>query len=476
MLQAGAVGLLGLGMAELDALRALAAEAATSRGAAPPGEPDAKSVIYIFLSGGLSHIDSFDPKPEASREIRGEFQPISTKTDGVQICEHLPLLAARSHHFTLVRSLTHPWNDHSQGHLTMLTGRTPMPEGFDPNKPRPTDWPAIPSVASYALTKSGVAARSNLPPAVVLPQKLIHRTGRTIPGQFAAQLGSRWEPFFIESASRCEGYGPCPRCFHFERGAIDHTTWPVFHTPILTLPEGIDRTRFTSRLSLLKMIEQQQRGLEAEAQVESLGRSREQAISILADPGVRGAFDVFGAEPRTLERYGQNQFGWSLLMARRLIERGVSLIQVNLGNDETWDTHQGAFPILKDLLLPPLDRALSALLDDLSSSGLLESTLIVMGSEFGRTPRISKLPGATLAGRDHWGAVQTLFFAGGGVRGGRAIGSSDKNGARPASDPYTPEGMAATIYHALGIPRTAEWRDPLERPHAIYDGEPIAGI
>src|SRR5579859_1278675 len=166
---------------------------------------------------------------------------------------------------------------------------------------------------------------------------------------------------------------------------------------------------------------------------------------MLTDRRVRDAFDVSRAPDRVQDRYGRNAFGWSLLMARRLIEAGVNLVQVNLGNNETWDTHGNAFPHLKDKLFPPTDRALSALLDDLSESGLLDTTLIVMAGEFGRTPKISTLPQYyKLPGRDHWGAVQTVFFAGGGIRGGNVIGSSDKIGAYPSSSPQTPENMAAT--------------------------------
>jgi uncharacterized protein (DUF1501 family) len=177
-----------------------------------------------------------------------------------------------------------------------------------------------------------------------------------------------------------------------------------------------------------------------------------------------------------MERYGQNSFGWSLLMARQLVESGVRLIQVNLGNNESWDTHQAAFPNLKNFLLPPMDRAVSALLDDLDARGLLDETLIVMGSEFGRTPQISSLPGVTLPGRNHWGGAQTLLFAGGGVRGGNVIGATDRIGAYPAESPQRPENLAATIYEALGLPRTAEWHDPLNRPHSLYDADPIKGL
>jgi uncharacterized protein (DUF1501 family) len=178
-----------------------------------------------------------------------------------------------------------------------------------------------------------------------------------------------------------------------------------------------------------------------------------------------------------LDRYGRNAFGWSLLMARRLVEAGVGLVQVNLGNNETWDTHGNAFPHLKDKLLPPTDRALSALLDDLSESGLLENTLVVVASEFGRTPKISTLPAFyKLPGRDHWGAVQSVLLAGGGTHGGRVVGASDKHGGFPARDPQAPENLAATIYQSLGLPKTAEWSDTQGRPNAVYNGEPIGGL
>ena len=224
-------------------------------------------------------------------------------------------------------------------------------------------------------------------------------------------------------------------------------------------------------------MDRQRADLERLAQVEQFDRFRQKALSLLTDEEVRRALDVTLAEPRVLDRYGRNSFGWSLLMARRLVEAGVNLVQVNLGNNETWDTHGNAFPHLKEKLFPPTDRALSALLDDLHESGLLESTLIVMAGEFGRTPRVTALPQYyKLPGRDHWGRVQTVFFAGGGVVGGRVVGSSDRIGGHPASDPQTPEDLAATIYHALGIPPTCAWEDAQGRPHHVYHGRPIAGL
>ncbi len=206
-LQAGAIGLLGLGLEHLTPLRALASRPASAR-----------SAIYIFLSGGLSQIDSFDPKPDAPEEIRGEFAPIATRTPGLSICEHLPLLAQRSHLWCVVRSLTHPTNDHSAGHYMMLTGQSTLHPGFDPNAPAPADAPSIAAVAGAALP-----ARNNLPPAVVLPERLIHNTGRVIPGQFAGLMGRKADPWFLES-SRFEpaAYGAYPG-FEFDHQQRPYT-------------------------------------------------------------------------------------------------------------------------------------------------------------------------------------------------------------------------------------------------------------
>jgi hypothetical protein len=433
----------------------------------------AKSVIYIFLSGGLSQLESFDLKPGAPAEIRGEFRSIPTKTAGIEICEYLPGLAERSQLWALVRSLTHGSNDHSAGHHIMLTGRSDLPSGFTPNAPRPGDWPSMAAIAG-ALT----IPRHNLPPAVVLPETLIHNTGRVIPGQFAGLMGQGRDPWFIEASPfDPAGYGAYPafEFDHQERKQPPKTK--RFQAPSLGLPEGFSRTRLSQRISLLEYINRQRSALDSLAASEPFDRYRQAAISLLSDAKVKDAFNVVDAEPKVLDRYGRHAFGWSLLMARRLIEAGVNLVQVNLGNNETWDTHGNIFPHLKEKLFPPTDQALSALLDDLHGSGLLDSTLIVMAGEFGRTPRISTLASAyKLPGRDHWGKVQTVFLAGGGVAGGRVVGSSDKIGGFPRSDPQTPENLAATIYQALGLPATVAWHDAQDRPHYVYRGEPIAGL
>lgn len=466
-LQAGGIGLLGLGMNHVEALRA--ADVTTFQ-----GKRTAKSVIYIFLSGGLSQHESFDMKPEATANIRGEFSPIATNTPGLDVCEYLPLLAQRSHLWSLCRSLSHPTNDHSAGHLVMLSGKSTMSVGFDPTKPVRTDWPSIASVA-----RASTVSRNNLPTAAVLPERLVHSTGRVIPGQFGGLMGSHRDPWFVEASSfHPDTYGAYP-----EYG-FDHQDRPGvlslnrnFQIPDLSLRSDFSLARFDKRVQLLQSIEQQRNDLDRAAQGEMFDRSRQRAISLLTDPKIKRCLDVSQERDETLDRYGRNSFGWSLLMARNLVEAGVNLVQVNLGRNETWDTHGEAFPHLKEKLLPPMDRCVSALLDDLHDRGLLNETLVVMAGEFGRTPKISIVPNAyKLPGRDHWGAVQSVFFAGGGTQGGRVVGATDKIGGYPISDPQKPENFAATIYSALGIPETAAWHDESNRPWHIYDGAPINGL
>jgi hypothetical protein len=312
---------------------------------------------------------------------------------------------------------------------------------------------------------------------LVLPDKLQHREGRLIPGQFAGQLGKARDPWFLEmSPYHPTHYGAYPEyLFHHEKGALRDDAL-VFQAPHLSLPQGLTNDRLMDRLSLRSSVEAQSRGLSESIEDTAFDRYREAAVSLLTDQSVRQAFDIEKAPLATRERYGFNSFGWSLLMARQLLESGVRLIQVNLGNNESWDTHQAAFPNLKNFLLPPMDKAVSAFLEDLDASGLLADTLVVLGSEFGRTPKISTLPGAKLPGRDHWGAAQSVLLAGAGVRGGTVIGATDARGAYPVSEPQKPENLAATIYQALGIPHTMEWHDPLQRPHLLYQGEPIKGL
>lgn len=458
-IKAGALGLAGgFGLDKLAALE--------SRGAAPG---KAKSVIYIFLSGGLSQLESFDMKPDAPSDIRGEFRPIPTKTPGLHICEHLPGLAKRSEKWALCRSLTHASNEHSNGHYIMMTGRSEVPPGFDRTKPTENDWPSIASLAGERIPSSGV-----LPSALVLPEKMIHRSGNVIPGQMGGLLGRKHDPFFVEASKYDpKGYGAFPEYdFHHADGPLDRDNIQ-FRTFSLDLPDTIDFERFQDRLKLREFLDVQQRHLETSTSAEGLDRYREMAVGLLSNPKVQSAFDVHGVDPALQDRYGRNAFGWSLLMARQLVETGVRLVQVNLGNNESWDTHQAIFPNMRDYLLPPMDRAVSALLDDLGERGLLEDTLVVMASEFGRTPKVSTLSGVPLPGRDHWGAAQSVWFAGGGTTGGAVLGSTDKLGGHPASDPRRPEDFAATIFDALGLPADSHWTDVAGRPMPLYHGSPM---
>ena len=454
ILQAGTLGLMGLSMSDVERLRAESGSLRRPR-----------AVIYVFLTGGLAQHESFDPKPNATENVRGEFTPISTRTPGLQICEHLPLLADRSDKWALCRSVSHSWNEHSQGTCLMLTGRSQLPPSFS-NTPKPSDFPGI-----TAMGGRMAPGRNGLPGAAVLPYPIKQ------PGTLAGRMGPRFDPWMLNAASNCKWSGACPNCWdHQRRPEARHTGYPVFRAPNLTLADGLSQGRIDNRKALLGTIERQQQFLDGYATVNSLDRYRTGALSLLTSGRVRRAFDIENADPKALDRYGRNLFGYSLLMAARLVEVGVSMVQVNLGRGG-FDTHGNAFDHLKNLMLPPTDQALSALLDDLDERGLLEDTLVVAAGEFGRTPRVFNLPQYyELPGRDHWGAVQSVFFAGAGANGGKVIGSSDADGGQPKDNKQTPESMAATIYDALGIDRHATWDDNLKRPHAVYHGNPIEGM
>ena len=466
-LQIGALGLLGIGMHQVTGLRDIFASGDS------PSQKTGKNCIFIFLSGGLSQHDSFDMKPHATDSIRGEFRPIATKTPGLHICEHLPKLSQRSEQWSLCRTLTHGSNEHSAAHHIMLTGHSRLPVGFQPNAPNRGNDPSIASVANDALRSK---ERSQLPPVAVLPERLVHNSGRVIPGQDGGSMGFRHDPWFIEASSfHNQSYGAYPEFSfdHQNRGKVDDR---IFQSPQLTLPHGLGMATVQERIKLLKDLNRQRTHLEMSAGVQDFDRHRDGAISLLTKSNINEALDVKNADSRDLDRYGRHSFGWSLLMARRLVAAGISLVQVNLGNDETWDTHGNAFPHLKNNLFPPTDQAVSALLDDLRASGELENTLIVMAGEFGRTPKITHLEKHyKLPGRDHWGALQSVWFAGGGLSGGNVLGRSDSMGAYPEEDPVTPEDFAATIYNALGIPLNATWLDAGGRPHQVYKGRPIFG-
>ena len=465
MLQIGGLGLLGLSMSDVLALRAQSKPL-------EPVERD-KSVLLIYLPGGLSHIDSFDPKPDAPDNTRGEFETIATRTVGLRICEHLPMLAAHSDKWSLVRSLGHPTNDHTQAHHYVLCGKMELPTPFDRTKPVRSDFPSMAAIAG-----SQVNNRRPLPPAVMLPRLLINVARQVRGGQTAGRMGERHDPWLLQAASPCNQYGSCPDCFMFSNMETKpHSIMPVFRPPNPELPMGITPERLGRRHGLLKNLEADRSHLEDVTVVRNWGRSRDDALSLLTSVKVRDALNVNLSGAKTLDRYGRDLFGSTLLLSKRLIENGVRMVQAHLGRGVSWDTHGDNFPVLKNKLLPPLDRALSALLDDLGDSGLLESTLVVVCSEFGRTPKIFRLEKHyKLPGRDHWGAAQSVLLAGGGVQGRRVVGKTDRIGAYPIDEPLTPQNLAATIYDTLGIPHDAHWTDLAGRPYRVYERAPIPGL
>ena len=479
-IQAGSAGLLGMGLGDLWRLQSLGSEA-NSDGATARA-PKAKSVIYVFLAGGLSQIDSFDMKPDASEEIRGEFQPIATQTPGVQICEHLPKLAEHSQLWSMCRSLTHSYNIHWPGFHVMNSGRSkipPLSQMKDGTKPTRHDWPGIAALVNYTLSSN-----NNLPPALVLTPNRELESASLTPGITAGRMGRKWDPWMIEASRGCGGHGCCPDyCYLFRTGEkFEHTKSPAFTPPRhLTLSEGVDELRFHRRNDLLETLDSQRQYLDAHADKIKMNAYRERAISLLTSKKTRSAlFEVTKAHSAEQDLYGRSQWGWTMLLARRLVESGVSLVQVVLGDYAPWDTHKKNAAILKDFLLPPFDHALTGLLLDLKQRGLLDSTLVVVAGEFGRTPKPQKMRGFA-DGRDHWGRVQTALFAGGGIKGGSVIGSWDRIGGEPTSHPQTPENFAATIYEALGIPREAVWFDEelaeaQAQPHRFYHGTPIPGL
>jgi hypothetical protein len=449
LLQVGYSGLLGINLPALLSDRA--------RAAANGSGPRPKSVILVFLTGGASHIDTFDMKPDAPAEIRGEFRPIATRVPGLEICEHLPRLASQAERWALIRSLSHHDNSHLPATHNTLTGR-PMPLR------RNSDLDNVLSrrdAPCYAAGLEYVRPRNDgIPSGVTLPHALIEGP-LTWPGQHAGFLGGHYDPWQIAQDPSAAN----------------------FRVDSLNLPAGVGLSRLHERHTLLEEINRQGGPPHAlgDGTARQLADHQEQAFSILTASKVARAFDLNGEDPRVRDRYGRHLFGQTLVLARRLVEAGVPIIQANMGIVQTWDTHSHHFARLKDQLLPQLDVGVSALLDDLTVRGLLEETLVVMLGEFGRSPRISTLPSETSPGRDHWAPVYSGVFAGGGVRGGQVIGKSDKLGGHPVTRSYSPDDIGATVYHALGVDPASEVRDRQDRPvrlntgrviEALYTGDP----
>ena len=413
--------------------------------AGPEGTPRhkvAKSAILIWLSGGASHIDTWDMKPDAPAEYRGTFKPIDTSAPGLRLCEHLPHLAKQAHHLAVVRSLgdhRRGTGDHHAGYYYNLTGHAPdrtFHQLLNARTPYATDWPSMASVV--ALKRPPLP---NLPSAITLPQKE-DAPEYTRPGQFAARLGIEYDPVFVD-------------------GSRDK---PLdFAVPALSLSGDMSHERLEERTALLRSLDAAQRRAEDSAASRDYSVHQRKAFTLLSSRQTKSAFDLRAEPDAVRERYGKGINGMSMLLARRLVEAGVPFVTAFWKGDKEldklcksgggWDTHGNNFGCLKDRLLPEFDRPFAALLDDLHQRGLLDSTLVIVTSEMGRKPRIGDARSGGLggAGRDHWTACQSVLLAGGGIKGGQVFGTTDKRAEYPDQNPVAPEHIARTVFHALGI-------------------------
>ncbi len=434
-------GLAFTGLTWSDVLRGRA-DAGRKR---PAGK--ARACILVFNYGGPSHLDTWDLKPGAPREIRGEFRPIRTRVPGTLIGEHLPRLAALAHRYAIVRSVTHRDNDHAIGAYLALTGHHHPKNailGIEPPA-TPQDMPSLGSVVSKLLP-----VRKPVFPYVTLGD-LRHFGNNDSMGQNAGCLGKVHDPFTVPFARPMNG------------------TLDLREVSFLRANgEGV---RQAERRRLLEQVNRAAPMLEAVACTRNLDDCTRKAYELLASSASRDAFDLAREPLKVRDSYGPTPFGRNCLLARRLVEAGVPLVTLYSFGNRDWDTHDNNFKNLKDTLLPPLDQGLPALLNDLESRGLLDSTLVVWMGDMGRTPRINKA-----AGRDHWSFCYSIVLAGAGVRGGLVYGSSDRSAAYPSTNPVSPADVAATIYHCLGIEPRTEVTDQQGRPFVVSAGKVISGL
>jgi hypothetical protein len=444
LLHIGSLGLGGLTLSQLLQAEAkpLPVPSPTVGGRAGKGA-SAKSVILLFQFGGPSHIDSFDPKPQAPREIRGEFAAIPTRVPGVHVAEHLPLLARCADKFSLIRSVQHNRANHNSGAYYSLTGREPLIDIVTANASA-VDFPHPGSVVSY-LQKH----QQKVPAFVAMPTMIADGPFRT-PGEFAGFLGKMHDPLWV----------------------LHDPNAPGFNVNELTLPPGVDHLRVADRQEVLKDLDARSRLADHLAAIKGMNEYQARAVDLLTSPATKKAFAIHEESDRLRDRYGRTSYGQSALLARRLVEAGVRFVTVYYSPGISgWDTHVNNFSILKTSRLPHTDRTVSALLEDLDDRGLLSETLVYWTGDFGRTPKVNKQ-----AGRDHWPPCQTVLMAGGGIRGGQVYGSSDVSGAYPKDNPARPDEISATVFHALGLNPQTTIYDQLGRPMPISAGKPIGRL
>ncbi len=413
-LRLGAAGVFGCG---LTLPRLLAAETGATKDV---------SLIYLYLHGGLSTIDTWDPKPDAPAEFRGDFKTIATNVPGVHVGEHTPKLARLLDKFSLIRSFRHHNSDHGPADHYMLTGYFPQ-AGFNPGLKPNNQKPAFGSIVARKL-----GPRGSVPPYVCLPK--MH------PSCGPAYLGAVAAPFVIDADPNA----------------------PDFSVPDVVPPPSLDASRLDDRKLLLAEVDRFRKAAETKANKHASAVSvfQQKAFDLMTSAEAKKAFDIHAESDKLRDEYGRNSLGQSCLMARRLVEAGVRCVTIDHSN---WDTHDDNFNTLKRQL-PALDAGVETLFRDLSERGLLERTLVLVTGEFGRTPRINKN-----AGRDHWGPAFSVLLGGGGIHGGRVLGKSDARAEKPASDPYSPEDLAATLCRQLGINPEDEFHTPDGRPVKIVN-------
>ncbi len=449
-LQLGGLAALGLSLPEV------LGNAAAAPVGRLPGFGRARACILVYLFGGPSQLDTFDLKPDAPGHFRGEFRPIATKVPGIQICEHLPRLAAQADKYCLIRGMHHEHPRHGWGLYYMLTGKRHSRPDLDA-PPTPDDAPGLGAL----VTKLG-PKRPGLPTAVTLPRwNRFLDVPNDYAGEKAGFLGSGFDPWLVRAAEDGQS----------------------FRLDELTLPADVPPGRLDERRDLLAAVDTQiSRWGEAGQAHDSL---RARAYDLLSARVVRRAFDLTGEPAPLRDRYGRHPFGQGLLLARRLVEAGATLVQLNWHNDGSdvkspfWDTHKDNFNTLKQRLLPPVDAGLSALLDDLHARGLLGQTLVLVMGEFGRTPRIGQVimnAATDGSGRDHWPHAYTVLAAGAGIRSGTVYGTTDDKAAYVKDQPVSPPDLLATVLHLLGINSAATIADRQGRPHRVCDGQVVMGL
>lgn len=433
MLQAGSLAALGVTLPQLLSARE-----------SLPRPAKAKSCILLFATGGPAQQETFDPKPDADVSVRGEFDSIPTSVPGTRICEHLPMLARCAHRYSILRSTYHDSSTHGVGVHYNLTGQEPSPRTSGEPQVSRRDPPCI----GGAIRQ--LRGDDRLPAAVHLPVRIGDENNFRWGGQHAGYLGPEFDPLTL----------------------IDENWMPGTLPKAFSPHKDIGERRLKLRAELLGLVQTQ--AAASSGELANFDRAQQRALNVLGSHSAWRAFQIDDEKSSTLARYGDNKFGRSCLVARRLVEAGVSLVTVpwmHLVSTKNFDTHKQHFKVMKDLLLPPVDRAFSALLEDLHERGMLDETLVAWTGEFGRTPQINKN-----AGRDHWGNVYSTVLAGGGIQGGQVYGASDKSGAEPADKPVHVKDFVATVYHALGYgPRTTVM-DTSGRPRFLMAGTPVRDL